>query len=150
MAKIDLADATPRVRRLESSLERTERTYIKLIMGSLGALIVFVLICWGGFHFYQHWQEGHLVRQSAAFLSGGDVKTASLYARRALQLNPQNVDATRLIAQMSEKTGDRAALDWRRKVMELNPDSPDDQLALVRCALWLNDLPTAEKTLACF
>ncbi len=51
---------------------------------------------------------------------------------------------------MSEKTGDRAALDWRRKVLELNPDSPDDQLALVRCALWLNDLSTAEKTLGAF
>ncbi|MGZ5503831.1 MAG: tetratricopeptide repeat protein [Chthoniobacterales bacterium] len=135
---------------METPLEKTERTYIKLIMGSFGALIVFILICWGGFRFYRHWEEGHLVRKGAAFLSGGDLKTASLYARRAWQLNDQNPDAARIVAQISEKTGDRTALDWRRKVLELNPNSADDALALVRCALWFNDLATAEKTLAAF
>jgi len=132
---------------LETSLAKTERTYIKLILGSFGALVIFIALCWGGFRFYRHWQEGHLVRRAAAFMSGGDLKTASLNARRALQLNAQNADATRIIAEIAEKSGDRTASDWRRKVLELNPGSVDDALALVRCALWFNDLATAEKTL---
>ena len=132
---------------LESSLAKAERTYIRLILGSFTALVVFIAICWGGFHFYRNWQEGHLVRRAAAFMSGGDLKTASLNARRALQLNENNVGAIRLIAQIAEKTGDRTALDWRRKAFELNPSSIDDALAFARSAMWFNDIGTAEKTL---
>jgi len=132
---------------LQTSTERTERTYIKLILGSFGGFLVFVLLCWAGFRFYRNWQEGHLVRRAAAVMSGGDLKTASLDARRALQLNPENVVAARLVAQIAEKSGDRSSLDWRRKVLELNPTSVDDALALVRSAMWIGDLSTAERTL---
>jgi hypothetical protein len=132
---------------LETSLERAERSYIKLILGSLAALIIFILLCWGGARFYRQWEERHLVRRSAAFLSGGDFKTASLTARRALQMNDRNVEAMRLVAEIAEKSGDRTALEWRRKILETNPASVDDALALVRCALWFNDLATAQKTL---
>lgn len=132
---------------MELSLERTERTYIKLIAGSFCALAILIALCWGGFRFYRHWQEGHLVGLAAASMSSGDLKNASLSARRALQLNPSNTEAMRIAAQISEKTGDRTALDWRRKIMESNPRSLDDALALVRCAIWLSDFGIAEKTL---
>ncbi len=135
---------------MEISLAKAERAYLKLIIGGLGALVVFVLLCWGGFRFYRNWQEGHLVRRAAAFMSGGDLKTASLNARRALQLNPGNAGAMRVIAEIAEKAGDPAALDWRRKVLASNPTSTDDALALVRAAMWFNDLATAEKTLNAF
>ncbi len=132
---------------METYFEKTERTYIKLIMGGFGALLLFVVLCWGGFRGYRHWQEGHLVRRAAAFMSGGDLKTASLNARRALQLNSSNIDATRLMADIAEKNRDRAALELRRKVVELNPSNTDDSLALVRSALWFNDVASAEKTI---
>ncbi|MDQ6623259.1 MAG: hypothetical protein M3Y86_07215 [Verrucomicrobiota bacterium] len=132
---------------METSLQRTERAYLKLIIGCFVGLVVFIALCWAGFHFYRQWEEAHLVRRAAAYKSGGDLKTASLNARRALQLNPRNVDATRLIAELAEKTGDRTAIDWRRKVLELNPGSIDDALALVRSALWIRDFATAAKTL---
>ena len=132
---------------MDTHFEKTERAYIKLILGSVGGLLLFILLCWGGFRMYRQWQEGHLVRRAAAFMSGGDVKTAGLTVRRALQLNPNNVDATRLLAELAEKTGDRAAMDLRRKVVELNPGSFDDSIALVRAALRFNDLKTAEQTL---
>ncbi len=133
---------------METSLARTERTYIRLILGSFAALVLFIALCWGGFRSYRHWEEGHLVRRAAAFMAGGDLKTASLNARRAWQLNERNPAAARLIAQILEKTGDRNALDWRRKALDLNPDSADDALALTRSALWFNDIATADKTLA--
>lgn len=113
----------------------------------MGGIILLTVLGWSGHRFYRTWQEEHLVRRAAAFMSGGDLKTASLNARRALQLNPKNLGATRVIAQIAEKTGDRTALDWRRKVLELNPASVEDALALVRCGLWFNDLGTAEQTL---
>lgn len=133
---------------MELSLAKAERAYLKLILGGLGALVIFVLLCWGGFRFYRHWEEGHLVRRARVFLDAGDLKTASLNARRALQLERSSVAATRLIAEIAERTNDPTALEWRRKVLELNPGSIDDALALVRGAMVFNDPATAEKTLA--
>jgi Flp pilus assembly protein TadD len=80
-------------------------------------------------------------------LSGGDYKTASLSARRAYQINPKSAEAARVLAQISQRAGDGSELDWRRKVLELQPDSTEDALALVRAALRSNDLATAERTL---
>jgi len=132
---------------VETHFEKTERTYIKLILGSVGALLLVILLCWGGFRFYRQWQEDRLVRRASAIMSGGDLKAAGLTVRRALQLNPENSEATRLLAEMAEKTGDRAALDLRRKVLEWKPGSFDDAIALVRSALRFNDLKLAEQTL---
>ena len=111
-------------------------------------MVLFIALAVAGVRFFHHWQERHLVRVAAAYLSGGDMKAAALSARRAFQMNPANADAARLIAQISDRVGDRAAVDWWRKVVELQPHNTEDALGLVRSALRVNDLVTAEKTLA--
>jgi hypothetical protein len=133
---------------LEKSVERAQRTFIKLALGIPGGVILFVFIAWGGWQAYQRWEERHLVRRAAAYLSGGDVKSAALSARRALQLNSNSARAMRIVAQIAEQARDRAALDWRRKVVELEPHSTQDDLALADCALQFGDIHAAEKTLA--
>ena len=145
--QIDLEKRPPRLDQLETSLARTEQTYIRLMLFALAGLVLFVALSWGGVRFYKHWQEGHLVRRAAAIMGGGDLKSASLDARRALQINPQSAAAMRIIAEIAERTNDRTALDWRRKIWELNPSSVDDGLALVRTAFWFRDTAAAEKTL---
>ncbi len=75
------------------------------------------------------------------------MKTASLNARRAFQLNDSSVEAARLLATIGEKALDGSELLWRRKVFELQPQSIDDGLALTRAALRAGDLGTAERTL---
>ena len=133
---------------LEKSVERTQRTFIKLALGIPCGIILFVFIAWGGWHAYQRWEERHLVRRAAAYLSGGDVKSASLSARRALQLDSNSARAMRIMAQIAEQARDRAALDWRRRIAELAPHSIQDDLALAACALQFGDINAAEKTLA--
>ena len=132
---------------MKTPVELTERVYLKPFLVVLGSIVLVALLAWGGLHFFHKWQERHLVRRAAGFLAGGDTKTASLSARRAFQLNPQNADAARMLAEVGERAADGSELDWRRKVVELRPDSVEDALALVRCALRANDLTTAEKTL---
>jgi len=133
---------------LEKSVERTQRTFIKLALGIPCGIILFVFIAWGGWHAYQRWEERHLIRRAAAYFSGGDVKSASLSARRALQLNSDSAQAMRIMAQIAEQARDRAALDWRRRIAELAPHSTQDDLALAACALQFGDINAAEKTLA--
>jgi len=133
---------------LEIQLEKNERRFIKLIVGGLVALVLVIVLAYGGVHFFHRWQERRLITRAAAYLSGGDVKAAALSARRALQLNPANVDAARAMAQIADRAGDRTAADWWRKVLDLQPHTTEDALALVRSSLRVNDLTTAEKTLA--
>jgi hypothetical protein len=83
---------------LEKSLERTQRTFIKLALGIPCAIILFIFIAWGGWQTYQRWEERHLVRRAAVYLSGGDVKSASLSARSALQINSNSARAMRIMA----------------------------------------------------
>ena len=132
---------------LKTPIEVTERIYLKLFLRLVGGLVIVVLLGWGGLHVFHRWQERHLVRRAAGYLSGGDTKTASLNVRRALQLNPDSAEAVRMMAEIAEKAGDGTELTWRRRVVELQPGSIDDALSLVRCALRANDLATAQKTL---
>ena len=127
----------------------TESFYLRLILKVGGALLLLVLISWGAFQVYYRWQERHLVGRAAGYLSGGDLKAASLSARRAWQVNERSARAARVLADVAERTGDNSAISWRRKVLELEP-SLDDSLALVRSAMRFNDLATAEKTLQGF
>ncbi len=132
---------------MEKSIERAQRTYIKLGLGILFGFVLFVFLCWGGCHFYGVVESQRLGRRAAAYLSGGDLRQAGLSARRALQLNSGSIGAVRVLASVAEASRDRTALEWRRKATELEPHSADDTLALATCALQFNDPITAEKTL---
>ena len=89
-----------------------------------------------------------MIRRAVFDIEHGNERDANLAARTVLELKPSSAPAGRIMAQLAERVGDRAALDWRRKVAQLEPDSTDDALALARCALQFNDPPTAERALA--
>ncbi len=135
---------------MEVTLQKIERSYIKLSLGILLGFLLLIFLCWGGWHFFQGWQAQRLTHRAAAYLNAGDFKSAILTARHAFQLDPQKTAAARIVAEAAERSGDRAALDWWRKALELEPSSNEDALAVVRCALQMGDLVTAEKTLGHF
>jgi len=133
---------------MEISHKRAERFYLKLILGGFAAVVLLIAVIWGGHGAYVRWQERRLVRRAAFAIEHGDTRTASLAARNVLDLKPSSAPATRIMAQLTEQVGDRVALDWRRKVVELEPRSTDDALAWARCALRFNNLHMAEQALS--
>src|SRR6266446_3714805 len=102
---------------------------------------------WGGHDLYVRWQEKRLVRRAMFDIEHGNERDAGLAARSILEMKPSSARAARIMAQLAERGGERSALDWRRKVVQLDPHSVDDALALVRCAVQFSDIPTAELTL---
>ena len=102
---------------------------------------------WGGHDLYLRWQEKRLVRRAMFDIEHGNERDASLAARSILEMKPSSARAARIMAQLAERGGERSALDWRRRVVQLDPHSVDDALALVRCAVQFSDIPTAELTL---
>jgi hypothetical protein len=135
-------------REIEALHRRTESFYLKLLLGGLIGVILVIAGFWGGHSAYARWQERRLIRKAVFAIEHGDEHTASLAARNVLELRPSSASAARIMAQLTEKVGDRIALDWRRKVVQLEPQSTDDALAWARCALQFNDIATAERALA--
>ena len=109
--------------------------------------MLLIVLGWGGCRAYRAWEEHEQVRRGTAFLGSGKLNSAALSARRALQLNPNSIGGMRLMAELAERAQDRVALDWRRKVVELEPHSTADAIALSNCALLFGDVRTAEKSL---
>ena len=133
---------------MEKSVERTQRTVIRLLFGVLIGLIFFLAAIWGGRDLYARWQEKRLVRRATFDIEHGNERDASLAARSILEMKSSSAPAARIMAQLAERVGERSALDWRRKVVQLDPHSVDDAMALIRSAIQFNDIATAERTLA--
>jgi tetratricopeptide (TPR) repeat protein len=83
-----------------------------------------------------------------------------LSLQQALRFNPQNVEASRLMANLTESSRSPSALVWRHRVVELSQNSAEDRLALVKTALVfgnygiatnaLTEVPAADQKSAAF
>ncbi len=129
---------------MDEAVERKERTYIRLILGSLIGFVLLIFLCWGAYRLVNHFQALRMARRGSAYLSGGDLRSASLSARRSLQLE-RNPEAMRLLAQVLERSNDKAALEWRRQVLEMEPRSIADIVAFASTALQFGETKKAEQ-----
>ena len=133
---------------LEQVAQRTERAYIKIAVGTIAGLALFVAICWFVRFMYVHGQERRLLRQATNALQTRDYRTAGLAARSILQSTPRSIGAAKVLAQLAEQTGDRAAVDWRRNIAEAEGHASEDVLEWVRAALLFKDIGTARRALS--
>ena len=117
--------------------------------GLLVGLVIALLALGGflGYRWYERVQQELVVKQARDFLAAADLKNASLCLERALRYNPKDLDACRLMAELAERHGAPVALTWRKRVVEYNPRSLEDRLALVRTAMMFHDFATATNTL---
>lgn len=133
--------------KVELSSERRERTFIKITLGVVVGLVLLIGGIWVAYDGYVRWQEKRLVRSAEMALQQGDTRSASLAARAVLQSKPGSIGAARVMGQLAERAGDRAAIDWRRKVAESSDHTNEDTLAWARAALQFSDTATAERAL---
>jgi thioredoxin-like negative regulator of GroEL len=133
---------------LETSLQRAERTYVKLCLGLIGVLCLLVIVCWGGHRFYVRWQEHKLMRQAHVAFDKNDLRWATMAAQRAYAVEPESADACRMLATVAERQDSPEAIDWRRRVVALNPNSMPDRIALVESALRFQQSAIAAGVLA--
>lgn len=132
---------------MDISSARQERTYIKISLGVLLGLIVLIFACWGTRRTYVGWQEKRWVKRAAAYLEVGDQRSASLALRTVLGLKPNSVAATRLMADLADRTHEKSNVEWRRRVTALVPNSPADIIAWANSAVLNNDFSTAEQAM---
>lgn len=102
---------------------------------------------WLGRPAYRQWKQDRLMAVAREAMGRGDLREAALAARQTLKVNPGNLEACRLMAQITDSLRLPAALNWWQRVVELAPDSLSDRLELARCSLLEGDASRAAHVL---
>ena len=129
---------------LEHPHNKIERSILKVILWTVGLILLVSVGGVVGYKQFRAWQQRRLVAEGNALVVQGDYRRASLDARRLLQINPNNAEACRILARIAEKAGSRGALEWRRRVMELGAATPNDLILLARAAVRFDERGTAD------
>ena len=132
---------------LQDVNEKIQRSLFKIAAWTLAILILLIGGGIVGHKQYRAWQERRLVAQANALINEGNLKRASLDARRILQINGESLEGTRIMARLSEETNNRAAVDWRRRAADLAQGNVSDLLALARAAIRFNEKPQLDYAL---
>jgi predicted Zn-dependent protease len=119
----------------------------KSILMLLLAMVVVGTAGWFGRKFYRHVVGGRLVAQARGYMTRKDFPNAELCLHRALQINPVSTAANEAVADLFEERGSRLSLEWRKRVVQLQPTNPTNRLALAETALKFSDLKAAAQSL---
>lgn len=103
---------------------------------------------YGAYRGYKSWRQHRFVKQAKEFLEEGQERKAMISLQRAVRAKPTDVEAIRLLATMAEKDRSPAAVVWRQRVVDLEPDSLTDRLALAQTAISFRDTASATNALA--
>ena len=118
-------------------------------------IIIIFLCCTGvllagyaGYRSYKVWRQRHMLALAHEFMAKSDQRNALLSVTQVLRSNPQNLEAVRMMADLAEAARSPAALLWRSRVVDLNPQSMEDRIALAQTAMAAKDVTTATNALA--
>ena len=114
----------------------------------LSCFVGLLLLGYSGYRGYQVWKQSHGMAMARTYFAKGDAKNTILALQSVLHTNPRNIDACRMIAGLTESVRDQRALVWRQRVLELDPNSMADRLALAQAAIVFQDYLLASNTLA--
>ena len=97
---------------------------------------------------YRVWKQQHLLTMAHKFVEQSDNRNALLCLQMALASDPRNIEACRLAADVLQSQHAPEALTWRRRVVELDPKSTEDRIALAETAGSLRAFAIASNALA--
>jgi Flp pilus assembly protein TadD len=136
-------DITPRTRRI--SRRRRQQYQMLVLMG--GGVVMFCIVALIAREMYRA-RHRQPATQSAISEAEAKLPPAIREMTIALRMNPSDVDLNRKMAIRLEMMRSRKAIDFRRRVVELQPDSVEDHLALANTALRMGDAAAAKEALA--
>lgn len=108
---------------------------------------VLLLLGYSGYRAYELWKQNHWMTLARQYAEKGDGANERLCLEQALHLDSRNVEAYRLMANLAQAAHSSTALRWRKKVVDLAPDSLDDRLLLAQTAILDHDDATAASAL---
>src|SRR5262245_56425202 len=107
---------------------------MKKIIFAVLAIVILVGAAWGGRGAYKRWKLDLLLARSQDCLARGDQRNAFLSLQQAVQSSPNDVRACRMMADMAERFRSPNAMEWRLRVVKLEPEVLRNHLALANTA----------------
>jgi Flp pilus assembly protein TadD len=98
-------------------------------------LIVIALLVMGGWKGYRIFKLRMAIAEGRNEYEHGQLMRANFWAGRALEADPGNIDAARLLADVDAAQGNPAELALRMRIAQREPGNIRDSLALARSAL---------------
>ncbi len=89
---------------------------------------------------YSKSKESRLMVMSRGFIAHGQLQEARISLAEALHIDPRNVEATRLMADLAAGGSPGNELQWRIRVVQLSPGSGKDRIALAMAAMKAGEL----------
>ena len=120
---------------------------VKILLVSLALVVLILAGGYVGRRQYVSMRQTKLLNQARHAMGKSDTRRAGLLLQRAVKANPKDVEACRLMAQLSEAVRSPGALLWRSRVVEMNSNSVPDRLALARSALAAREILIATNAL---
>ncbi len=104
-----------------NSFEADKKRLRNSILGVVAILLGLAVAGWLIQPYYSLYKERHSLAQAQSLLAAGDYRNALLCARRAIELNPNNVPACRVLADLAERSHSPQVLDWQRRMVQAEP-----------------------------
>jgi Tfp pilus assembly protein PilF len=117
---------------------------------TLIVIVVMALVAvsgWAGRKIYHKATMNRLVAEAGGYLEKQDLKQASLCLRQAMSINPLDVKANKMMADMLEEAGSPAALGWRIRAVQLQTNNVEFRFDWARTALKVNEPASAAQAL---
>lgn len=115
---------------------------------AIACCIALLLVGYAGYRGYQVWKQEHYLTMAKGYAAKADIRNEVLSLQQVLNLNPRSMEACRLMAGLSERMRSPSAVLWRQRILDMNPNSVDDRMALAQAALLFKDFATATNALA--
>ena len=139
MHELNRDDSSGSVKEIERR-EFCRRWALRLgIAAVLGALV------FASYRGYGELRKRNLAQQVQQFVDRGEYQSAVLVARRLLDLDPDNIAATRAMADMADASGRAEAVGWRQRIVQLQPGVAANQIALAKSALRFGQLELVDR-----
>jgi len=119
----------------------------RLVVGAV-ILGVLALIGYGGWTSLKRIRQNRSVARAGEFLKAQDYLQAGMSATYALQQNPKDVEASRIMAEVCAALGQKQEVAWRKRVLELKPDDLNGRMALARAGLNHANIEATEEAIA--
>ncbi|MGC9943701.1 MAG: hypothetical protein ABSE48_17890 [Verrucomicrobiota bacterium] len=119
----------------------------RIFLIGLGCLVL-LFLGYACFLSYSKSKEARLIGMARRFINQSDERSAILSLSEVLRMDPRNVEATRLMADLADSDRQANALLWRSRVIQLDPHSPIDLIALASSAMKAGDFALATNSLS--
>jgi tetratricopeptide (TPR) repeat protein len=96
---------------------------------------------------FSSWQQRRLLTSAQAFLQRGDLRSAMVSCQQLIKLNPNYIDAYRVLISIDEQVNSPRAITWASKIVELSKNDPNALIQLALTALKFGETEVAQEAL---